>query len=203
MSGPSPPANLASRTPQFITLNAGTILHRFWTVLNPANPATPNDPVFYDISQGGRLNAPDATYGVLYTAEDALGAFSETFLRTPGRRQIDPGFMGTKGYVKLTVQRPLRLIDFNGKGLPILDATAAVPHGDPPYGNSQTWSKALRDHPSKPDGIAYSGRHDPSQVCYAIFDSSDPPVREHSRSVKLDDNWFWELADHYEVGLAP
>jgi hypothetical protein len=43
------------------------------------------------------------------------------------------------------------------------------------------------------DGIGYSARHDPHQPCYALFD----------RALDLDADWFWELADVYEVGWPP
>ena len=99
--------------------------------------------------------------------------------------------------------RRLVLVDFDGPRLAPLGATAAVPHGDPPYENAQAWSKALKEHPDAPDGIAYTSRHDPSELCYAIFHHPDPPVSEVRRDVALDADWFWRIADHYEVGAAP
>ncbi len=62
-------------------LAAGTVVHRFYSA--------GYEPIFFDSSRMGRLNAPDGSYGVLYTAREAAGAFAETFLRTPGRRLID------------------------------------------------------------------------------------------------------------------
>lgn len=115
---------------------------------------------------------------------------------------VDTALMDRKGYAQLRVQRRLTLIVFDGRWLARLGATAAAPHSDPPYGNAQAWSKALRDHPVKPDGIAYSSRHDPSELCYALFESSDPSLAVISRDPNLDVDWFWRLADHYEVGVA-
>ena len=37
------------------------------------------------------------------------------------------------------------------------------------YKVAQHWSRALRAHPSKPDGISYPSRHDPTRVAYAIY----------------------------------
>jgi hypothetical protein len=200
VSGPAPPADLDSRHPSLLTIDPGETLHRFWTRVD--GPRL-NESIYYDSTRSGRLNAPDASYGVLYTANDPHGAFAETFLRTPGRRTIDPGHLARKAYVRLTVMRPLRLIDFDGPNLAILGATAAVVHGDQPYDNSQAWSAALRAHPLRADGISYTARHDPHQICYALFSRPFPTVREERREEDLDAPWFWEIADRYQVGMAP
>ena len=40
-------------------------------------------------------------------------------------------------------------------------------------------------------------------LCYAIFEQIAPAVRESSREVNLDQDWFWETAEVYGVGMAP
>ena len=195
MSGPTPPADLVSRAPHILTLNRGAIVHRFFDA--------DKDPIYFDRSSLGRLNSPDAAYGVVYTADGAQGAFAETFLRSPGRRQIDPGLQSRKAYVRLEVVRPLTLILFDGPGLAILGATAEVVHSGPPYDVPQSWSKALRSHPVKADGIAYSSRHDPQELCHALFDDTLPVFRELDRETDLDGDWFWDLADIYRMGRPP
>ena len=97
MTAPLPPPDLALRDPALITLEAGEILHRFFTAAY--------EPIHFDRSRDGRLNAPDASYGVLYTAEDARGAFAETFLREPGRTLIPSDLLARKAYVRLRVTR--------------------------------------------------------------------------------------------------
>jgi hypothetical protein len=195
VSGPLPPTDLDRRTPRWLDLPAGTIVFRFYEA--------EYDPIYFDPSLFGRLNAPDGAYGVLYTAREESGAFAETFLRTPGRRMVDPGLLARKAYVRLQLTRDLRLVDFDGPGLPILGATAAVVHSDPPYGVPQAWSAALRAHPGGPDGIAYTSRHDPSQLCYALFDTPPYCVVELERRIDLDASWFWELAEGYHLASAP
>ena len=193
---PKPPADLNSRTPRLLTLGPGTIVHRFYT--------TSNDPLYFDRSLDGRLNAPDGSYGVLYAAAKANGAFAETFLRTTGRRMIDPKLTSKKGYVAYEVVSPLNIIEFDGPGLAIVGATAEVVHcGGPPYPNPQSWSLALHSHPMTADGIAYGARHDPHEVCYAIFDRAGHAIREVKREVDLDQSWFWDLADGYGMGQPP
>jgi hypothetical protein len=116
VSGPLPPADLASRDPELIKLSVGTILHRFYTAAY--------DPVFFDTSLMGRLNAPDASFGVLYCAKEVGGAFAETFLRRPGRTLIDDRLLRAKAYVRLQVRSELTLIKLAGSGLASLGATA-------------------------------------------------------------------------------
>lgn len=190
---PLPPADLARRAPVEIQVAPGETLHRFYTAAF--------EPIFYDTSLRGRLNAPDGRYGVLYVAREAEGAFAETFLRNPGRTQIPTDLLKAKAYVQLRVLRPLTLVKLAGNGLARVGATAEVVHGGLPYDTPQAWSSALFDHPNGYDGIAYNARHDDERLCYAIFDRGPPAAEELDRDVDLDQNWFWELAEPYGVGL--
>jgi len=178
-----------------VRLRRGTVLHRFYTA--------EYEPVFFDPSRLGRLNSPEGSYGVLYAAREAFGAFAETFLRQPGRTLIDAGLLRRKAYVRLEVTTDLRLIRLAGPGLGILGATAEVVHGGLPYDVPQAWSRALFEHPIRPDGIAYHARHDDEGLCYAIFDRARGSVREIDRELDLDQDWFWRLARRYRVGLSP
>ena len=195
MSGPLPPANLNLRTPRIVAIEADATLHRFYT--------SAYAPLFYDRSPSGRLNAPDGSYGVLYAAKRSRGAFAETFLRTPGRQMLDPSLLARTAYVNLRVRRKINLINFDGPGLAILGATAEVVHGSLPYDIPQAWSAALHAHPGGMDGIAYTARHDPHELCYALFERAAAGVEEQRRIVELDADWLWRLADAYEVGKAP
>ncbi|ESZ10150.1 RES family NAD+ phosphorylase [Mesorhizobium sp. L48C026A00] len=195
MSGPLPPADLVRRNPELVELRAGESLHRFYT--------SKLEPIFFDTSTTGRFNAPDASYGVLYTAKGASGAFAETFLRTPGRTLIDSDLLQRKAYVHLSAKRDLKLIRLAGTGLARLGATGEVSHGGLPYDVPQTWSQALLRHPINADGIAYHARHDDTELCYALFDRSAGAIEEKERQVDLDQDWFWRIAERYGVGLAP
>lgn len=66
--------------------------------------------------------------------------------------------------------------------------SACVVHGGLPYDVPQAWSKALFDHPLRPDGISYYSRHDDKGLCYAIFDRARNAVREIDRETNLDQN---------------
>jgi hypothetical protein len=195
VSAPLPPDDVASRRPRLVRLKKGTVLHRFYTA--------ENEPLFFDPSRLGRLNSPDGRFGVLYAAREAYGAFAEAFLRQPGRTLIDTSLLRRKAYVRLEIVADLNLIRLAGPSLAILGATAEVVHGGLPYDAPQAWSKALFDHPLRPDGIAYYARHDDGAFCYAIFDRARNAVREIDRETNLDQDWFWQLARRYRVGLSP
>lgn len=164
---------------------------------------TAQDPVFFDAGRRGRFNAPDGGYGVLYAAEQTQGAFAETFLREPGRGLIPLDLLRAKSLARLEITRDLRLAKLSGAGLARLGATAEVTHGGLPYDVPQAWSKALRHHPERLDGIAWTARHDDEALCYGLFDHPPPCVTEASRETDLDQDWFWELAERYGAGIAP
>ena len=111
MSALPPPGDLADRRPRLFQIKKGTVLHRFYTAKF--------EPIFFDPSQGGRLNAPDGSYGVLYAARELYGAFAETFLRRPGRTLIDADLLGQKAYVRLEITTDLHLIRLAGPSLAI------------------------------------------------------------------------------------
>lgn len=195
MSTPTPPSDLAKRDPIIFDLPAGSELHRFHAALR--------DPVFFDTSRSGRLNAPDGAYGVLYAAREIDGAFAETFLRMPGRTILSSPELRAKAYARLTNKRPLRLLMLAGPGLARVGATAEVVHGGLPYSVPQAWSAALRAVWPDLDGIAYNARHDDEARCYAVFDRARDAVRQVKRLKALDRGWFWKTAEKYGVGRAP
>jgi hypothetical protein len=40
-------------------------------------------------------------------------------------------------------------------------------------------------------------------LCYALFDRARPHVIENEKRLDLDQDWFWQLAVKYAVGIAP
>ena len=46
-------------------------------------------------------------------------------------------------------------------------------------------------------------RHDDEQQCKVVFERAADALEKVERIVDLDVDWFYELLDHYEVGLAP
>jgi len=83
-----------------VKLLAGREVHRFYTATW--------EPIFFDRSTAGRFNAPDGSFGVLYSAREISGAFAETFLRTPGHTLVDMDLQQRKAYVRLAVKKDLK-----------------------------------------------------------------------------------------------
>jgi hypothetical protein len=189
-----PPPDIKARSPRFTAIPITTTLFRFYR--------RGNHPFHFDRSRTGRLNSPDASFGVVYAAQERRGAFAETFLRTPGRTLLAEDFIRQRALVSLRSTRILRVANLHGAGLAVLGATAEITSSPQPYDLPQAWSAALHDHPAAFDGIAYRARHDDDEICYALFDRS-PPIEEIGREEGLlDTDWFNSLLDHYSVGIA-
>jgi hypothetical protein len=105
---------------------------------------------------------------VLYAAEDAHGAFVETFGRGGGERVVTTGDLAARALARIEAARPLRLADLAGPGLARFGADAGLISGS--YRVAQRWALALWRHPDAPDGLLYRCRHDPSRHAVAVFD---------------------------------
>src|SRR5215813_1871824 len=191
---PFPPTDINTRKPPIATIDKVTF-DRFYS--------RGKDPIFFDRSIEGRLNAPNGSFGVLYAAKQTKGAFAETFLRSPGRRLLPQDLIRKKALVVLQSTRALKLVELHGSGLSILGATAEVTASPKPYDLPQAWSAALHSHPDVFDGIAYRARHDDGEICYAFFDRCGTAIVEVERRDNLEADWFYELLNYYRVGIAP
>ncbi len=167
---PEPPADLHERRP-VITDGAGP-----WPRLHLGGLA----PIHFgrNPSRSGRFGAPEGEYGVMYVAEDEYGAFVETFGRDTGVRVIDEADLLERGLAGVSSNRLLRLVDLTGEGLARIGADARLFAGD--HGVARRWSAALREHPSRPDGIRYPCRHDPSRVAVALYDQAEDSMAADS-----------------------
>jgi hypothetical protein len=183
-TGPSgvaslPPAWLAARSLPLLTVPAGTLLFRVHQVIH--------NPIFFgpaiDPATGARLpptNRFDSlrgAFGVLYFGKQLEGAFAETVLRNPLRRFVSQRYVTLRAVSELTASRNLKVVDLHGPGLSAVGLTNAISTG--PYNPCWAWSDYLWSHRDRPDGVAYASRHDPLQICYAIFER--PEVTFHSR----------------------
>lgn len=98
--------------------------------------------------------------------------------------------------------KDLRLVDLVASGgLTRVGAEGSLPSGSG-YRNSQRWSRALRSHPAKPDGIYYRSRYDPARHACALFDNCLPFMKV----VRSRGSWAAQPAllgailDHYGFG---
>ena len=114
-----------------------------------------------------------ARTGVLYASESFDGAFIETF-GDLSPKTVSVSSLTARGVATVTPYRPLQLVDLAGAGLSQLGLDARICTDD--HALPQEWSKALWAHPSQPDGLRYSARHDANQRSVALFDRSGPVV---------------------------
>jgi hypothetical protein len=196
---PTPPAGLAQRTLKIAPLSAGVVLSRIHRSRHaPLYFGRDSDP-----ERRQRWDAPDASYGVCYMAEEGHIAFAETLLRDLTLDAIPEAELKVRSLARLRVRAPLRLVAMHSKALRAHGADASVVQG--PYPITWEWSAAFHAHPSAPDGICYRARHDDSGFSIALFERAQSKV-EHTGSVDLLDPMFArELAqwlDRYEVGLT-
>ena len=146
-------------------------------------------PIFFSPGSGkapiGRFDSSSGAFGALYMAYSFEGAFAETVLRNPGRRLISLKEISDRSLTVLGISRSIRLVEMRGTGLQALGVDNAITTG--PYEPCSVWADALFAHPDQPDGIAYSSRHDPDQVCVALFSRPDTDVDVASGAVPLTD----------------
>lgn len=170
---PLPHAELHSQTPLIFTLEIGEVLYR--------HHQSVHDPIYFGMSGIYRFDDPagptSASFGVLYTGEDPHCCFIESCGSTTGVPAVSGAFLDAREMARLELVEELRFIDLaSSGGLTHVGADARLLTGS--YRVAQEWSAALRLHPSKPDGLRYLSRHDPTRAAYAIF------TRPHS-SFKL------------------
>ena len=162
-SPPLPPAWLSTVSLPIIKLPALAMLVRVHRL--------EHHPVFFSPGPGnapvGRFDSPSGLFGVLYLAQSFEGALAETVLRNPQRRLVDLFEITVRAMSVLALSRPVWLVEMHGPGLQALGTDNAITTG--PYDLAGAWADALHGHPDEPDGIAYASRHDPDQLCIALF----------------------------------
>lgn len=137
-------------------------------------PAIYDEPLYFGSGVGNRFDAPDGSYGTLYTAEDTLGAFIETFGRRLGYNLLTGAELSRKHLVRIHAERPLRLANLVGKGQSAAGVDASLFSG--PYTVSQGYSLAIYEHPLRLDGIRFPARHDTDQVSVALYERARPSL---------------------------
>jgi hypothetical protein len=191
-AGPSgaallPPSWLARRSLPILDLPAGARVSRIHQLGHSAiffgprvDPATgERTPPTY------RFDSASGGFGVLYAAARFEGAFVETILRNPQLTFVAQNYIRLRCVTELTLSRDLRLVDMRGRGLSRIGTTNAISTG--PYAPCWTWSDYLYFHRDMPDGIAYASRHNPVELCYAIFERTDLSVTRN------EPIYLWEI----------
>ena len=165
---PEPPSDLDARSPLVLTVGPGTLFSRIHS------PTI--EPVFFGKTGRNRFDAPDGSFGVMYVGFDEYCAFIETFGQDTGIRIVTRRALERRQLAYLELTERLNLIDLAASGgLARIGADARLFSGS--HAIAQCWSAALRNHPSKPAGLVYPARHDPTRNACALFDLSDSILR--------------------------
>jgi len=149
-----------------------------------------------------RFDDPDGRFRVCYLATTVEICFAETFLRNPPVRILSLEDLGGRSIATVEVRRELRLVPIHGPGLVRLGVTAELASGSN-YAGSQLWSRALWEHPDKPDGILYRSRHDDSALCVAVYNrAKDCLAVIRDESLAKDAQQLARLLKRYRLGLT-
>src|SRR5258708_7963323 len=161
---PLPHPELHVQTPLIFELKVGDVLYR--------HHQSVHEPIYFGMSGNYRFDDPDchtgASFGVLYAGEDPHCCFIASCGSTTGVPAVSGAYLDAREIARLELTEELRFIDLAGSGgfTPICSGARLLTGA---YKVAQKWAAALRLHPSKPDGIRYLARHDPTRVAYAIF----------------------------------
>ena len=174
------PADWLQRVPLPVTeVPAGA---RFVRIHSSTQP-----PIFFSPGPqhppAGRFDSATGGFGVMYLAFGFEGAFAETVLRNPARRLVSFAEIANRSLATVTFLRAVRLVRMHGPALQELGVDNAITTG--PYEPCGVWAGALFAHPDHPDGIAYASRHDPEQICVALFARGGLPLTLAGESVPL------------------
>ena len=142
-----------------------------------------HDPAFWGRTGFNRFDSPAGDYGVLYAAESFDGAFVETF-GDVSPKTVSVNSLTVRGVATVSPHRKLQLVDLAGAGLSQLGLEARICTDD--HALSQEWSQSLWAHPSHPDGIWYTARHDASERSVALFDRAASDVTVKALSGLMD-----------------
>lgn len=135
-------------------------------------PIVYDEPLYFGAGGENRFDAPDQGYGTLYGAEDTLGAFIETFGRRLGYDLLTGAELSRKHLARIYAEKLLRLANLVGKGQSAAGVDARLFTGS--YAASQSYSRAIHEHPSRVDGIRFPARNDTEQISVALFERARP-----------------------------
>jgi hypothetical protein len=162
-----PHPELQAQAPLIFDLKIGDVLYR--------HHQSALDPIYFGTTGKNRFDDPDCpaghSFGILYAAEDAYGAFIESCEISARAPAVSGAYLDARAMALLEATEDLRFVDlFTTGGLTRIGADSRLFAGS--HTIAKKWSAALLSHPSKPDGIRYLARHDHTRAAYAIFSRS-------------------------------
>lgn len=161
--------------------------------------AVDRDPLFFGRTGLNRFDDPLREYGVLYAAEDELGAFIETYGTVA---TVTSTALSGRALSTIDSSRGLRLADLRGHGLARIGADARLFAGA--HADAQRWSRALWSHPARIDGLCYPARRDPSRLAFTLYSRAAAVIVAVGRGGLLSPGNRAVTAgilDHYRIAL--
>ena len=162
---PLPPPRRAATSLPIDLVAAGTPLfriHRF-----------DRDPLFFGPGKGTaatyRFDSLIGAFGVLYVGLSLGVAVVETLLRNPARRLVAWSDLAERASCVVTSARVLRIVRLHGTGLQAVGCDHAISTG-PCLWRLGGCALGAFGHA---DGIGYQSRHDPGEICLALFERPD------------------------------
>jgi len=126
------------------------------------------NPIFFGKTGSSRFDDQEREFGVLYLGGDAHCAFIETFGQATGSNTVTQAELEQRSLSSISTERPLVLVDLTGPELARIGADTRLLAGE--HSIAQQWSRALREHPERPDGVYCRARHDPSRMAVAVWE---------------------------------
>jgi len=191
---PAPPVDLARRELPLVPASGRLYrVHR-----------TRHTPLFFGKTGGNRFDDPRREFGVLYAGCSGACAFVETFAEPLDVPFVTWAELAGRKLSEIEIVRPLRLASLVGRDLRRLGADARLFAAE--HDVAQAWSRALHDHPARPDGIRYPARHDPGEQAVALFDRARPFLRARVARAALgaprNRALLGALLDRYGLGVV-
>lgn len=189
-----PPADLAARLlPSIVIPGPGPLfrIHRLG-----------REALHFGWSDENRFNAPAGEFGVLYAALSERCAFIETLGQAARNKLITIDQVRARGLSRIRSRRPLNLVNLTGHNLVKLGADSRLCSGS--HDIARRWSKALHDHPARPDGLYYRARHDDDEYAVALFDRVQGCLEGEALGCLGHRDWELPLAtwlEHYGLGI--
>jgi hypothetical protein len=191
---PLPPEDLASRSLSLRRLQGSLFrIHRSTSKWG-----------YFGKNGDGRFDDPLKKYGVLYAALKPEAAFAEVFLRQLSLMLVLESDLYERSLSEITC-KAINCVDFTGSGLRRLSCDNRI-STERPYGTTTCWSRAIFEHPQRPDGIIYLSRHDPQFRCVALFERETSRFSLKSRRGLLSGScraWTIRQITKYKLAVEP
>jgi hypothetical protein len=127
----------------------------------------------------------------------------ETLIIDPALRIVSEAALADRCLSRIRSSRKLRLVDLvSSGGLKRIGADSRLFSGD--HAIARQWALALHEHPSRPDGIWYPSRLDPTRSCVAVFCRSRDAMESELVGPLLaapTSSMIAAALDHYAVAL--